>query len=148
MTNPEETLIYDALEVVYNVVEETDEYVTKVLRDLNLTRPQSDAVWVLDPGLLPITMGALAEKLRCEPPTATFIVEKLAEKGLVRRGSDAKDRRRTTVALTKAGVTARKRLTRAMMTGTPLAELQPEDLRIVVRLLEKAMAGRPKKYRM
>jgi DNA-binding MarR family transcriptional regulator len=105
MTPPGETLIYDALEVIYKVVEETDEYVTEVLR-------------------------------------------KLAEKGLVRRGSDAKDRRRTTVALTAAGIRVRKRMTRAVLTGTSLAQLESEELRTLVTLLEKAMAGRPERYRM
>jgi MarR family transcriptional regulator, organic hydroperoxide resistance regulator len=147
-TSSGETLIYDAVEAIYNVVEQADEHITAILSDLNLTRPQSDAVWVLDPRLPAIPMGALAAKLRCEPPTATFLVDKLVEKGLVERGSDAKDRRRTTVALTAAGTAVRARLIQAMMSGSPVAKLPPDELSTLVELLQKALAGTPLKYRM
>jgi MarR family transcriptional regulator, organic hydroperoxide resistance regulator len=149
MTEPSgENLIYDAVEAIYNVVEQADEYINAMLGDLNLTRPQSDALWVLDPRSPAIPMGALATRLRCEPSTATFLVDKLVEKGLVQRGSDAKDRRRTTVALTATGVEVRGRMTHAMMSGSPVAKLAPAELSILVELLEKALAGTQKKYRM
>lgn len=143
-----EKLIYDAVEAIYNVVEQADEYIDAVLGDLNLTRPQSDALWVLGPSSPAIPMGALATRLRCEPSTATFLVDKLVEKGLVQRGSDAKDRRRTTVALTPTGVAVRKRLIHAMTSGSPVAKLPPQELSILVELLQKALAGSPQKYRM
>ncbi|MEV8546850.1 MarR family transcriptional regulator [Streptomyces sp. NPDC051572] len=149
MTTPTgETLIYDAVEAIYNVVELSDIHIDELLSDLSLTRPLSDVVWVLDPRLPAITMSALATKLRCEPSTATFLIDRLVEKGLVERGSDAKDRRKTTVALTPAGVALRERQVIAMMTGSPLAKLAPDELRTLVELLEKALAGSPKKYRM
>ncbi|MFF5010932.1 MarR family winged helix-turn-helix transcriptional regulator [Streptomyces phaeochromogenes] len=149
MTTPTgETLMYDAVEAIYNVVELSDIHIDELLSDLRLTRPLSDVVWVLDPLLPAITMSALAQKLRCEPSTATFLIDKLVEKGLVQRGSDAKDRRKTTVALTPTGISVRERQVLAMMTGSPLAKLTPDELRTLVELLEKALAGSPKKYRM
>jgi MarR family transcriptional regulator, organic hydroperoxide resistance regulator len=147
-TSTGETLIYDAVEAIYNVVEQADEHIDAVLSELGLTRPLSDVVWVIDPRAAAITMSALAAKLRCERSTATFLIDKLVERGLVRRGSDTKDRRKTTVALTEAGVAVRDRLILAMMTGSPIAKLEPDELATLVKLLEKALAGATKKYRM
>ncbi|MEU4245328.1 MarR family transcriptional regulator [Actinoplanes sp. NPDC026619] len=143
-----EVLIYDAVEAIYNVVEATDALVTDVLDELDLTKPLADVVWVMHPDGPALTMGMLAAKLRCEPSTATFLVERLVEKGLVQRGTDTRDRRRTTVSLTAAGMEARERQTTAMTTVSPLARLTPEELGTLVGLLGKALDGLLPKYRM
>jgi len=48
-------------------------------------------------------VGALARELAVTQPTATDSLRSLEDKGLVTRGPDPTDRRRTTVALTPAG---------------------------------------------
>jgi DNA-binding MarR family transcriptional regulator len=143
-----EALVYHLVEAIYNVVEHTDAHISGILDELKLTRPLSDALWVLDPDGPPIPMGALAVKLRCEPSTATFLVDKLIEKELVQRGSDAHDRRKTTVVLTQSGRDTRKRLVRAVMNASPVIKLPDEDLVVLVKLLEKALVGTRPKYRM
>jgi DNA-binding MarR family transcriptional regulator len=145
---PPEPLVYDAVEAIYNVVEQADEDIDAFLAELTLTRPLSDAVWVMYPQEPAITMRELATRLRCEPSTATFLVDKLVDKGLVERGSDPRDRRRTTVALTPAGLDTRVRLTKAMTNASPLANLSVADLTVLLGLLQKALADAPLKYRM
>ena len=51
-------------------------------------------------GPAPMSVGALAEQLLIAPQTATELVNRLAEAGLVVRMTDAGDRRRQALALT------------------------------------------------
>ena len=48
-------------------------------------------------------MRQIAEKLRVSDPTATGIIDRLTEKGLVERFRDLEDRRRVIVGLTETG---------------------------------------------
>ncbi|MFN7698977.1 MAG: MarR family winged helix-turn-helix transcriptional regulator [Deltaproteobacteria bacterium] len=50
-----------------------------------------------------ITPGRLAERLHLDPGTISAIVRRLEAKKLVRRGSDPRDKRRTTLGLTEEG---------------------------------------------
>lgn len=51
-------------------------------------------------GAAPMTVGVLAEQLLIAPQTATELVNRLAESGLVARVTDMDDRRRQALALT------------------------------------------------
>jgi DNA-binding MarR family transcriptional regulator len=48
-----------------------------------------------------VTVGALAERLLIAPQTATELVDRLAEAGLVEREADPTDRRRQVLQLTE-----------------------------------------------
>lgn len=52
-----------------------------------------------------ITPGRLAAHLHLDPGTISAIVRRLEAKRLVKRGTDPRDRRRTTLGLTEAGRT-------------------------------------------
>jgi len=56
------------------------------------------------------TPGAVAERQALPAPTVTRIVSKLAEQGLLERGSDPADLRRFRLRLTPAGEAARARI--------------------------------------
>ena len=51
----------------------------------------------------PTRLGVVAEHLRIAPRSATDVVDRLEERGLVRRAADPSDRRATTVELTTEG---------------------------------------------
>jgi DNA-binding MarR family transcriptional regulator len=50
--------------------------------------------------------GRLADRLAVRPPSVTSLVDGLVAKGLVRRGTDADDRRRQVLEVTEAGEAA------------------------------------------
>jgi DNA-binding MarR family transcriptional regulator len=52
----------------------------------------------------PRPMGWVAEACRCDASNATWLVDRLEERGLVERRTPPEDRRMKTVALTAAGV--------------------------------------------
>ena len=52
----------------------------------------------------PRPMGWVAEACRCDASNATWLVDRLEERGLVERRTPPEDRRMKTVALTPAGV--------------------------------------------
>lgn len=51
----------------------------------------------------PTRLGVVAEHLRIAPRSATDVVDRLEDRGLVRRAADPSDRRATTVELTTEG---------------------------------------------
>ena len=74
----------------------------RMLATLGLTGPQRVALRVLGrrPG---ISAGALAETLRVHPSTLTGVLQRLEEKGIVRRARDPEDGRRSLLELTPRG---------------------------------------------
>lgn len=140
------TLVYQLVEATYNVVEQTEANIAGVLTELGLTRPLADVVWALDPDREPCSMGELAAEIRCEPSTATFLVDKLHERGHIERGSDPRDRRRTTVILTTQGRAARDKLVQAVSDGSPVSSLPEEDMRVLVELLQRALGDTKPTY--
>jgi DNA-binding MarR family transcriptional regulator len=83
----------------------------------------------------PLTVSELAERLAISPPTASHLVERVVQLGLVTRREDERDRRRTLVELTERG----EALLRQLRQGSEqawrdlLVQLSPEDLEALLR---------------
>jgi DNA-binding MarR family transcriptional regulator len=92
----------------------------QVLAELDLTPNDSRALHTLDPreGR---TMRSLAETWGCDASNATWIVDRLENRGLAERREKPGDRRVKLVVLTAAGVRTRRRLQKGMY--EPPAEL-------------------------
>jgi len=97
----------------------------------------------------PLTPSALAEHERIQRPTATRVVARLEQQGLVTRTPDPSDRRVAHVAITPAGRTllSRIRSRKNEYLTRRLRELEPDELAtlsraaaIVERLLGEAPA--------
>jgi DNA-binding MarR family transcriptional regulator len=81
----------------------------------------------------PITLGDLAGHERVRPPTMTRIVAGLEEARLVRRETDAADRRVARVTITSDGIRllARSRTRKDALLASLLDHLEPDDLAVV-----------------
>src|SRR5689334_910260 len=77
----------------------------------------------------PLTPSTLAERERIQRPTATRVVARLEEQGLVTRTTDPSDRRIAHVAITPAGSTllARVRSRKNEYLARRLRELTPAE---------------------
>ena len=75
----------------------------RVLAPLGLSIAQMPVLVVLRDAKHPIMITEVARRLYLETPSATTMIDRLSERGLVKRVDDAKDRRKTLVALTKKG---------------------------------------------
>jgi DNA-binding MarR family transcriptional regulator len=89
----------------------------------------------------PMTMGELAESQGVDPPNATIIVDKLENRGLVRRTPHPEGNRRKLVTLTDAGRKAAA-LAREIIARPPaaIAALPADDLAALDRILTR-LAG-------
>jgi DNA-binding MarR family transcriptional regulator len=76
-------------------------YFTARCADLDLTATQGNVLLRL--GAKPMIMRQLADALVCDPSTVTGVVDRLQDRGLVRRERQAGDRRAWVLALTEAG---------------------------------------------
>lgn len=111
--------------------------------EVGLTPQQAHALRCLVPGdALP--MRDLATELMCDASTVTGIVDRLEERGLVRRQPDPADRRVKALVVTDAGVAARNHLWDRVLAGAPhVAGLSP-DQRVMLRdLLRQVVAAAP-----
>jgi DNA-binding MarR family transcriptional regulator len=77
-------------------------------------------------------MGSLAEEWKCDASTATWIVDRLEQRGLAQRRPHPTDRRARLVVLTPAGVRLRAKTTGRMY--VPPAELMELDLGELIAL--------------
>jgi DNA-binding MarR family transcriptional regulator len=108
---------------------------------MGLTPGHMKALFVLEPGEgRPI--GACAQELGCDASTATWLVDRLEEKGLVERRAQSTDRRVKAVALTEQGEELRGKLAKRYHEPPPaLLELDEATLHKLettfAKLLEK-----------
>jgi DNA-binding MarR family transcriptional regulator len=94
----------------------------------------------------PLTPSELAEIEAVKRPTATRIVAKLADAGLVDRAGDPRDGRVSLVSITPAGSTLLSRMRRRKNAylASRLRELDPEDIAALERaahVLERLLEG-------
>ncbi|MCC7104003.1 MAG: MarR family transcriptional regulator [Chloroflexi bacterium] len=104
---------------------------------IDLTMPQLKTLLVVH-GLRPAAMGRVASLLSVGLSTATGLVDRLVEHGLVRRAEDSRDRRVVRVTTTDAG---EELIARFATAGTDrlrllLRRLDPGELRLVARALD------------
>jgi DNA-binding MarR family transcriptional regulator len=94
----------------------------------------------------PLTPSALAEAERIQRPTATRVLRRLEEEGLIARTTDPADGRSATVAVTREGRALLKRLRsrKNAYLARRLRDLPPEDLESLERaagVLERLLDG-------
>jgi DNA-binding MarR family transcriptional regulator len=81
----------------------------QLMEELGLTPAHYRALSILDPDQ-PRPMRAMASTLCCDASMATWLVDRLEEKGLAERRTPPNDRRVKTVVLTPLGIATRERL--------------------------------------
>jgi DNA-binding MarR family transcriptional regulator len=97
----------------------------------------------------PLLVGEIAGELGISTGTATELVDRLVDRGLVTRAADPDDRRRTLVSITASG----KRRFRSAFRERwhwiheMASELSADDLRIVVRFLTRLHDIMPEAWR-
>jgi DNA-binding MarR family transcriptional regulator len=111
----------------------------EIASELRLSSAQCQLLRQLDPGQ-PIPMGRLAAHLACDASNVTGIVDRLESRGLVRRSTDARDRRVRVICLTpRGGVLRRRLLDRLAQPPRGFARLSPEEQQLLGSLLRKAL---------
>jgi DNA-binding MarR family transcriptional regulator len=81
----------------------------QLMEEIGLTPAHYRALSILDPEE-PRPMRALASTLCCDASMATWLVDRLEERGLAERRTPPNDRRVKTVVLTPLGIQTRERL--------------------------------------
>jgi DNA-binding MarR family transcriptional regulator len=100
---------------------------------------QAHVLRLLEPDQ-PLPMRTLARKLCCDASNVTGIVDRLEERGLVRRAAAPGDRRVRMLVVTDDGVVLRRRiLKRLSQAPEPIARLSEEDQRALREILSRAM---------
>jgi DNA-binding MarR family transcriptional regulator len=107
------------------------------LKELGLTPGHLKVLAALEPGTSR-PMGVIADACNCDPSMATWLVDRLEERGLVERTMLATDRRVKRVGLTTRGVEAKKLLfARMFEPPDELIALNRETLEALRRELAK-----------
>lgn len=94
----------------------------------------------------PLTPSALAELERIKRPTATRVLQRLEEDGLIERSADPEDGRSAVVSVTREGAALLKKLRsrKNAYLARRLRELPPEDVDALSRaadVLERLLDG-------
>jgi DNA-binding MarR family transcriptional regulator len=114
-------------------------HVRKRAVKLGLTAAQATALRELTG---PMTMSELAERMSCEPSNATYVIDKLEERGLLERRSHPTDRRAKQLVLKPDGTELRERLLEFLSQESPLAGLTPQEQSLLHNLLHRAVTYR------
>lgn len=128
-----------AVVAVQSIVAQTDDQIGNVLAEHRLTGVTAQALWAVDPSEAPPSMKAMAERLFCNAPNLTFVVNQLVERGYVVRTVDPSDRRSRRVSLTDEGRRVRAAVIEAALATSPLARLDPKGLSRLVTILREAL---------
>jgi DNA-binding MarR family transcriptional regulator len=108
--------------------------------EFDLAPQQMIALRMLGAG--PRKMSELAQALFCDNSNVTGIVDRLEERGLVRREAAEGDRRVKLLVLTKEGERLRVEITKRMAEPPPpIASLSEKDQRALRDILKRAVEG-------
>ncbi|MGW6563157.1 MarR family winged helix-turn-helix transcriptional regulator [Streptomyces hydrogenans] len=108
----------------------------------NLTASQGKALTVLRRG--PAAMRSLAETMACDASNVTGIIDRLEQRGLVRREPDAFDRRVKNVILTAEGEHLTDAIRAKMRTTKEgIERLDEQERDYLYTLLEQVFVSRP-----
>jgi DNA-binding MarR family transcriptional regulator len=109
-------------------------------QEFDLAPQQMIALRMLGAG--PRKMSELAQALFCDNSNVTGIVDRLEERGLVRREAAEGDRRVKLLVLTKEGERMRIEITKRMAEPPPpIASLSEKDQRALRDILKRAVEG-------
>jgi DNA-binding MarR family transcriptional regulator len=109
-------------------------------QELDLAPQQMIALRMLGSG--PRKMSELANALFCDNSNVTGIVDRLEERGLLRRKASKKDRRVKWLILTKEGERMRVEITKRMAEPPPpISSLSEKDQRVLRDILKRAVEG-------
>jgi DNA-binding MarR family transcriptional regulator len=136
-----EQLNYALAEGVLRVNEALQHTIAALMGEVDLTEPLANVLWQLGPDERPLSRRELAQRLDCDPSNVTFLVDRLEEKGLVKRAVDPHDRRVKAVSLTAAGATVRKQLVAATAAAPVFAVLTKAQKQQLIRLLRVCLEG-------
>jgi DNA-binding MarR family transcriptional regulator len=115
----------------------------ELMAEMGLTPAHFRALSILDPEE-PRPMRAMASALCCDASMATWLVDRLEERGLAERRTPPNDRRVKTVVLTPLGIKTRERLRESFYDPpAPLMDLAVSSLQSLRDELEK-LAAPPK----
>jgi DNA-binding MarR family transcriptional regulator len=110
-----------------------------LLEDLGLTEAMADVIWCLEGPKEPISQRVLAQRLHCDPSNVSYLVDRLEERGLIKRRIDTSDHRVNIVSLSSAGLRVRTEIVRAATSHSPLARLSRTDQKQLHDLLAKTI---------
>jgi MarR family transcriptional regulator, organic hydroperoxide resistance regulator len=111
----------------------------QIAHELGLAPQQAGALRALAE---PVPMGDLAAALHCDSSNVTGIVDRLEERGLVRREAADGDRRVKMLVLTPSGERLRREITRRFSEPpTQLAALSKRDQKALRDILRRALGG-------
>ena len=133
MTSP---LLAAAVSATHKLWMRTNDLMGQTLAEQGLTTATFQALWAIDPEGPAPSMKMMAERLYCNAPNLTFIVNQLEDRGLVERAVDPADRRSRVLVLTDEGRRIRQELVSAAMRMTPLAALDEAELEQLMALLK------------
>ncbi|MEU7854565.1 MarR family transcriptional regulator [Nonomuraea sp. NPDC049141] len=85
-----------------------------------------------------MTLRELSDRMSCEPSNATFIADKLEQRGLIERHAHPQDRRAKQLVLTSEGQALREQLLDLLTSDSPLANLSPQEQETLRDLLLRA----------
>src|SRR6476659_2795402 len=113
--------------------------VPQVAAELLQKHMQAHVLRLLEPDQ-PLPMRTLARKLCCDASNVTGIVDRLEERGLVRRDAAPGDRRVKMLAVTNSGLEVRRRIVRRLSEAPePIARLSATDQRALREILNRAL---------
>jgi len=122
--------------ILFDFIVATRDQRVRALARYALTPNDSRALFALDAEGR--TMRSLAEEWECDASNATFIVDRLEARGLVKRRSLERDRRVKLVALTARGTRTRLALAEEMYRPPPeLTALGQRDLERLLAAVQK-----------
>jgi DNA-binding MarR family transcriptional regulator len=139
VNSPARSPAAEAWQLFWQLFEAQRPKVMAIYREYGLTPPQLMTLRRLDQEE-PLPMSEVAKWLACDASNVTGIIDRLEDRGLVRRGDAPRDRRVKMLELTPEGAKLREELGRRMgVPPEPLTALPKADQRALRDLLRKAL---------
>jgi len=138
MSDSEAAAQWELAKLVHDLDMQMNGRVRDRVAELGLTVAQASALRELTG---PMTMGALAGRMSCEPSNATAVIDKLERQDLIQRRPHPTDRRAKELFLTPEGVDRRKNLLKILREVPLVTGLSGRELDTLQHVLQRAISN-------
>lgn len=142
-TLPFSSLQQEALVALLRTTDVLQRYLTRVVEPFGITLQQYNVLRILRGARQALPTMEIGERMIEQAPGVTRMLDRLEQKGLIRRERLASDRRQVLCAITEAGTDIVNRLDEPMDTAdaASMAALGEADLHDLVRMLDVVRAA-------
>lgn len=134
---------HEAWRSLFLVIQRLKEFWPSIAAEFDMPMAQMRVLFEVAP-IAPVPMTRIADLMACDASNVTGLVDRMEQRGLLERRTDEHDRRIKLIAVTRAGLALRDKISARMAAPPPpIAALSAQEQRALAKALGAVLDAKP-----